>query len=561
MRRAAPGGGQAAAPLVRAPPGRTLRTAAPVPEGRDNGPVRFFNTAGPVVRSKHYCLPPLSRLDLEEVLELVRSWKYFVLHAPRQSGKTSALMALRELLNSGQVGEFRAVQVNFEVGQAAREDTARAMRAILAELAERALEAGDNFLDGVWEDYLAKAGPDGALNLALSRWSRAAGRPLVLLVDEIDALVGDTLISVVRQLRAGYDKRPRSFPQSVLLCGLRDVEDYRAEWEEKAGLAAGSPFNILSDSLRLGDFSEAEVAALLGQHTAETGQEFLPAAVELVRDQTRGQPWLVNALAYEACFRGQAGRARGHAITAEDILQAREALILRRDTHIQQLGRRLREERVRRVVEPMLTGAPPAGSAQDLAYARDLGLIRPDPPARIANPIYREVVPRELTAVVQQELTLETTPYLAADGGLLASRLLADFQQWFRGNSEHWLELPEYREAARQLLLMAFCQKIVNSGGRVEREYAAGRGRMDLLLVWPHGRREQRVVVECKVLRGGIARTIRAGVEQTTAYMDTCGAQEGHLVIFDRDPDRPWKQKIFRREERGAGPRITVWGM
>ena len=185
--------------------------------------MRFFNTAGPVEAEIHYYVPPLSRVDVDELLLLIRQRKYFVLHAPRQTGKTSALLALRDRLNAG--GEFRCVYV--EVGQAAQ-----------------------------------------------------------------------------------------------------------------------------------------------------------------------GQQWLVNELAYEACFRNKTGRDRSRPITADAIQDAREQLILRRDTHLDQLTDKLQEERVRRVIEPLLSGAAAAESipADDLQYVRDLGLVARDRPVRIANPIYREVI-------------------------------------------------------------------------------------------------------------------------------------------------------------------------
>ena len=166
--------------------------------------MRFFNTAGPVKPAKHYCIAPLDRLNLAEVLALVRDEKYFGLHAPRQTGKTSSLLALRDLLNAED--GYRCVYVNVEAGQAGREDTQRAMRAILGELALRARQAlGDEFVEEIWFDLLQRSGPDGALRQVLSRWAEADSTPLVLLIDEIDALVGDTLVSVLRQLRAGYD--------------------------------------------------------------------------------------------------------------------------------------------------------------------------------------------------------------------------------------------------------------------------------------------------------------------------------------------------------------------
>ena len=292
---------------------------------------RFFNTTGPVVPADHYCIPPLERFELDEVLRLIRQQRYFVLHAPRQTGKTSALLALRDLLNAGD--EYRCVYVNVETGQTARGDVARGMTAILTEMRIR---ARTTFSDGGALEDLARgvledAGADGALREALVRWSAADSRPLVLLIDEIDALVGDTLISVLRQLRAGYDQRPAAFPQSVILCGIRDVRDYRIH-SESAGeiIAGGSAFNIKAESLRLGDFDEAVVGALLGQHAEETGQEFTEGAVAAVWDQSRGQPWLVNALAYQACFRNKANRDRSRTIDEEEIMEAREELILSR---------------------------------------------------------------------------------------------------------------------------------------------------------------------------------------------------------------------------------------
>ena len=144
--------------------------------------MRFFNTAGPIVPEMHYHVPPLARLDLDGLLLLIRQWKYYVLHAPRQTGKTSALLALRDQLNAGD--EFRCVYVNVEIGQSAREDVAAGMRAILSALA---LAADDKFLEQAWVEVLATAGPHAAFQETLSRWAAAAPKPLVLMIDEIDA--------------------------------------------------------------------------------------------------------------------------------------------------------------------------------------------------------------------------------------------------------------------------------------------------------------------------------------------------------------------------------------
>ena len=535
---------------------------------------RFFNTAGPVQPEIHYHVPPLARLDVDDLLLLMRQRKYFVLHAPRQTGKTSALLALRDELNAG--GDFRSVYVNVEVGQSAREDVGAAVRAVLSALASEARYAlDDRFLDDAWPAVLQDAGPHDALRETLARWSGSDATPLVLLIDEIDALIGDTLLAVLRQLRAGYPGRPRHFPQSVILCGVRDVRDYRIRsTRENAVIAGGSAFNVRAQSLRLGDFSQHEVEHLLAQHTGETGQGFSPEAKLQLWELTRGQPWLVNALAYEACFEDEAGRDRRRAISAAAIQDAREQLILRRDTHLDQLADKLQEERVRRVVEPLLSGAAAAEAfaADDLQYVRDLGLVTRVGPVAVANPIYREVIPRDLTYTTQ-EMSFHHDPawYVDDDGVLQVGELLAAFQAFFREHSEHWVERFQYREAGPQLLLQAFLQRIVNGGGRIDREYGLGRMRTDLLIVWPVGERAagapdgtgaraQKVVVECKLLHRGAERTVREGLQQTRAYMDRCAAAEGHLVIFDRDEKKTWDEKLYRRDDADGVP-VTVWGM
>ncbi len=526
--------------------------------------MRFFNTAGPVNCQDHYCLPPLERINLDEVLMLIAQKKYFVLHAPRQTGKTTCLLALMEYLN--RTGQYRALYVNFEVAQGYRERINEGLTALLQELSSQARWVlHDTSADTIARDLIALGAP--SLSDFLARWCSSATKPTILFIDEIDALVGDTLITVLRQLRAGYPNRPQAFPQSVILCGVRDVRDYRIHSDrEKAIITGGSAFNIKAESLRLGDFSREETLRLLQQHTQETGQPFESEALNLVWDLTSGQPWLVNALAYETCFRMKEGRDRTRPITAEMILQAKENLILRRETHLDQLVDKLKEERVRRVIAPMLQGVDLERevSPDDLQYVIDLGLVRRTAAGpQIANPIYGEIIPRELTWIAQLNLesTVQIAWYIRPDGWLDLSKLLQAFQHFFREHSEAWIERFEYQEAGPQLLLQAFLQRIVNTGGRVEREYGLGRRRTDLLVIWPYPGGTQRAVIELKVLHKSLEATLAEGLAQTWEYADRCGAEEAHLVIFDRTPGRAWEEKIFQRQEHYEGMPITVWGM
>ena len=541
--------------------------------------MRFFNTAGPVDCEEHYCLPPLERFDLAEILMLLEQRKYFVLHAPRQVGKTTFLLALHNYLNSEQ--KYHCLYINVEIGQSAREDVNAAMRAILSELALQAqLDLYNNYLEDIWLKVFEDGGGHVALGKVLSLWCEHLEKPLILLIDEIDSLIGDTLVAVLRQLRSGYAKRPESFPQSIILCGVRDVRDYRLHIGDKARVAGGSAFNIKAESLRLGDFNHQETLTIYQQHSKETGQVFTDEALAEMWELTQGQPWLVNALGYETCFRMKQGHDRTKPIIREMVLEAKENLILRRETHLDQLIHKLSEPRIQRVIEPILAGEtePENIPSDDIMYAYDLGLIKTEGQLKIANPIYQEAIPRELTYSTQLTISQEPAWYIE-QGKLNVDKLLVAFQQFFREHSESWVERFDYKEAGPQLLLQAFLQRIINSGGRIEREYGLGKKRTDLLIIWPYqqpdvpthaetketfevwvNKQIQKVVIELKILYKSLESTLTEGLEQTWNYMDKCGSKNGHLVIFDRSK-RAWEEKIFKQEEIYQGQKITVWGM
>ncbi len=524
---------------------------------------RYFNTAGPIRKEKHYNIDPLSRIDYRAIISLIHEEKYFVLHAPRQSGKTSYLITLMDYINHE--GEYKCFYTNFENAQASRENVKEAIEAILWTLADDAKDyLDDSFLLQNWREILAKSSPYTALQAVLKAFSKASDKPVVLFIDEIDSLVGDTLISVLRQLRSGYPKRPALFPQSIILCGVRDVRDYPIYSDsEKTVITGGSAFNIKAESLRLGNFTLEEIEMLYNEHTKETGQVFEDNIFSLVWDLTEGQPWLVNALAYEMCFKMEEGKNREKSITMEMVNRAKENIILKRQTHIHQLSDKLKEERVQRVIEPILSGDPEPENIpeDDIDYAVDLGLIHRKPHLRIANRIYGEIIPRKLTYSTQRTISEETSWYVDKDGRLNMDKLLTSFQDFFRKHFEHWLEGFQYAEAGPQLFLQAFLQRIINGGGQVEREYGLGRERTDLLVIWPYKDGIQQVVLELKIRRDSLEKTIEKAMEQTWGYMDKCGTREGYLLIFDRSPKTSWKKKIFRKEGTFNGEKIKIFGM
>ncbi|CAM2065320.1 ATP-binding protein [Sulfidibacter corallicola] len=366
---------------------------------------KYFNTTGPINPDFHYHIPPLERMDLDQVMGLIRRGKYFALHAPRQSGKTSFLRALRDFLHD--IGEFACLQLNLGNAVAGQANLERDILAILATLAREAkFQLNDDYPDSIFHSVHERETPQTALQSLLMSWTSRLGRPLVLLLDETDALKDETLYSVLSQLRTGYEWRGERFPHSVLLCGVRDVTHIRpGQFGERPGEDL-CPFNVLETSLRLENFQKNEVARLLMQHTKEAGQRFQPQAIELMTVWTGGQPWLVNKMA-EIAVRQRAGGSRGRlpVVTAEAIVAAQDYLINSRDPHFQQFSDRLIDARVRKIVERILAGdtrwdtLPP----EDLDYVLNLGLVVDRPRLDIANPIYREVIPRALARARKME--------------------------------------------------------------------------------------------------------------------------------------------------------------
>ena len=531
---------------------------------------KFFNTAGPQKLDMNYSIDPLSRFDLDDMLSLIRQQRYFVLHAPRQTGKTSCMLALRDYLNERD--DYIAVYANVEGGQASRNDIQSVIKSTVDLLAYQAKGIVKNDIPLTLREEVQTLGKDTMLSTFLRRLSEELPKPLILFIDEIDALVGDSLVSVLRQLRSGYPDRPASFPQSIILCGVRDVRDYRIVLSNQDIVTGGSAFNIKAKSLRLGNFSAEEIHELYMQHTAETGQEFDEACFPLIWKATEGQPWLVNAIALEVTWNMRENRDRSVRITPEMIDCAIENIIYRRDTHIDILIDKLNEPRVKRVIQPMLANSDKADDnlipSDDIQYVEDMGLIKRERGnnIRIANNICREIIPRELTWSTQQMLTQDSLWYMNPDNSINMEKLLLDFQQFFRQNADSWIGKFDYAEAGPQLLLQAFLQRIVNGGGYIDREYGLGRRRTDLLIRKPltdgYGGPVQRIVLELKIRRGDIDKVIEEGLRQTSDYMDICGSvDEGHFIMFDRTQEKSWDERIWHKPYEYQGRRIMVWGM
>ncbi|MDA1088337.1 MAG: PD-(D/E)XK nuclease domain-containing protein [Verrucomicrobia bacterium] len=518
---------------------------------------RYFNTTGPCMPHMHYMLPPADRLIGASLDRYIRDQLYWVLHAPRQTGKTTFLQSWMREINSGT--EAIACYVSVECCQGVAE-AERAIPAILHTIAHWAAWAG------IPVPPIPDSPCEAALNEQVTAWAAlCAPKPLVVLFDEVDVLEGPAMISFLRQLRGGFASRGVSkFPVSIALVGMRDLRDYLAHSKDGIPVNPGSPFNIKHSSVSLGNFSQADIAALTAQHTGETGQVFGEDALARIWHYTSGQPWLVNALCEKIVYE-TAPTGKVDAVTAAHVDAAKELLIQSRATHIDSLGERLKDDRVRKVIQPMIIGQTDAAlgrADRDVEFCMDLGLIAWEGSLVIANAIYREVIARYLSQNFQDNIPEPEFRWKRDDGGLDMDALLAEFQKFWRRHAEMWEEKADYTEAFPHLLLMAFLQRVVNGGGNIEREYAAGRGRVDLMIDYG-GRRN---IIEIKLVHPADGRqtTLEEGLEQIARYENTVGADTLHLVIFDRRPEyraKPWEERLAREERSTATgkPVAVVW--
>jgi hypothetical protein len=401
------------------------------------------------------------------------------------------------------------------------------------------------------------------LREALSSFCKKLDKPLVILFDEIDCLSNGTLISFLRQLRYGYVNRSRTpFVHSIALVGMRNIRDYKGKIrEERETLGSASPFNIVKASKTLRNFRQEEIADLYAQHTEQTDQAFPPQVIESVYHHTRGQPWLVNAIACEI-IEGILHSDCSQPILPDYVEQAAQTIIMRRDTHIDSLMKRLTEERVRRIVEPVILGESKGYDVldDDYRYVLDLGLLHESSHRQLApsNPIYGDIIIRTLSFRSQMEMDQQQYPpeapaYLV-DGKLDMHRLLSDFQQFWREHSDIWVEKYQYKEAAPHLILQAFFQRVINAGGNVTREMAGGTRRLDLCLHYQN----EKYPIELKLRYGD--KTYDEGKEQLADYMDKLGCSEGWLIVFDRRKTIPWDEKIFWQTHEVGGKTIHIVG-
>jgi hypothetical protein len=502
-------------------------------------------------------LPPADRLVGFQLHRYIKDMLYWVLHAPRQTGKTTFLQSWSREINGG--GEAVACYVSVEDCQGVT-DYDKAMLIIYSAICDYA------GVSGIPVPSIAERNPEGLLRTTLIKWSAlVAPKPLIVLFDEVDVLVDETMASFLRQLRGGFATRGVGmFPASIALVGMRDLKDYLIRAKDGKPVNPGSPFNIKEDSAVLSNFTKADVGKLFAQRTEETGQQITQEALDYVYEQSEGQPWIVNSLFMRATLRILEDEST-ETVALEHVRQAREQMIEARETHLDSLGARLRDPRVKSVMQTIITGSsnPLGRTDAEVELTIDLGLIKWDANTgfTIANPVYEEILTRYISSKYHDSFPPPSSwQWQKPNGELDMDNLLREFQKFWRRHSEIWEEKADYTEAFPHLLLMSFLQRVTNGGGDISRELAAGRGRMDLAVEYA-GRC---YILEVKIIYyyDTPAAVREEGLAQIRGYRDKIDATApAYLVIFDRRPqskELPWDEKISWAVDESSS--VTVLG-
>jgi len=508
--------------------------------------MREFNVTGPCEPDLHYLLSPLDRAP--RIVDRVRRRCFLSVSGPRQSGKTSLLKALVDQINAN--GWARAVLLSCErAGQRHGVVQVEDAERVLLEHWHRLL--GVHFREVSWpsvDRYLTLA-PAGRVGAALTDWALASDRPLVLVIDEVDTLAREPFLALLAQIRSGYTDRGQLFPHAIVLAGMRSLRDHDLSL---GGDGRGSPFNIV-EPVTVGNFTPEELTRLYAQHTDETGQAFSAGAVAVAWDQTRGQPWLVNAVARIAV--AELATERSSPVEAADIEEAVRRVEVGGSTHLTSLARRLAEDRIMKVVAPVVAGDYPKAPADDIRYAVELGILEQVPGDRLqpANPIYARALLKLVTAPERASLA-NWSPTWLVDGQLDLERLKENFLAFWLRHRDMMRDRIGYPESVAHFGLMTYLDRVVNGGGRVDREFAVGRGRLDLLLI--HG--DTRLPIEVKVQRDHDGDPVPEGLRQLDRYCNGLRLTYGWLVVFDQRASATGTRLESEEVVTSGGVRVVV---
>ncbi len=500
--------------------------------------MREFNIFGPVYPDLHYHIDRVAvKADLRD---LMGRGRYLTLNASRQTGKTTLFSEV--IAEAEASGEYFGILLDFE--------------SLVALPPHYFYEELGNLLQS-WREDSYPAAPDPTTirhHVDFVDWlkdcSVILGKKGVLIIDEFDAISTEIIEPILSLFRAMYLSRHKPNAKSVhsiILVGVRNLP----------ALLKGtqSPFNI-ADQFTVPYFTPKEVADLLTQHTAETGQPFAPEVIEGIVRESEGQPFLVNRLG--KMLTQEIVTDVRQPITGKALDEALARLVNENNSHFASITSKAMPHR--KMLLPMLFYNQSRSNLREAVTAELLmyGVLRAVESesgaklARIANPIYRRVLILTFAPTLDYVLDDATIRHQhIANGTLNFDALLDHFKAFMR---EHGVRLLKSTKTGRpleisgQYLLLSYLEAALNSvQGYVAIESVSSAGEIDILAFY----RGQRFIVETKIWYDRTK--YEEGKQQLLRYLEAAGLNKGYLLIFD---ERPEENPISK--ETGEVVEITI---
>ncbi|MDR2405306.1 MAG: AAA-like domain-containing protein [Deltaproteobacteria bacterium] len=501
---------------------------------------RRFNTLGPVDPSRHFCIPVTERIP--GIVERIESDSFLILDGHSLTGKTSALLSLRDEIQKR--GNLNALYVSLEVldGIAERDEATR----IIAECLDTSLSmSGDKELSDFKIDVDGK-NPSLRVYAALTQLKKASKLPLAILFDKCQALSFEILVSFLHQIRDGVEQGTGNFPSSIVLTSLKtpgcvSMETKGEEPRDREAIL----FKLPAEKIELKNFSSSEIEELFRQHTDLTGVKYEKSALDEILYFTDGHPYLVSAIGQELT---ESLKDSSTLVTRAEVDQAVANIKKKPELYLESLFRHLKEARVRKVMESVILGLPSLPedvTDEDLSFVKEQGLLSvKDSSLAPANPIFRDEMMVYLTKLLILGLPKDLEHRFATDT-LDMNAILKSFQHFVKEQSLRIMSPYGYHRAGMYLLLQAYLQKIVGHKGEIIREYALGRQRMDLLVLW--NKASFPLTLELK----GSQETLKESLRSMVVYMERFKTKESWLLVHDEGPTTDWEKKLFFHSEKG----------
>jgi hypothetical protein len=492
-------------------------------------PKRIFEKSGSVDPKNSYyvTIENVVNPDNQDIKTMVDKGRYFSMFAPRQSGKTTFLDAVRSELHTDPT--YVVILLSFQnlrkVGK--KQFYSQIQKKLYVQLKSRLNEVNCQKYDAVERlcnqhritDHLSFMHLFEELNQVIQ------SKKIVIFIDEFDGISVKELenfLTTLRELYISYKKVKQKALYSIGLIGIRNIT--------KLIVGGVSPFNI-ADHVELPPFSLKNIRDLYSQYTEETNQPFIEEAVKKVYDETGGQPWLVNRLGTILTVDVKPGTIEP--IERKDVETAIEILLSERNDHFDNLYEKAKpcKETFAKIVLDNVKYNP---NDEDQTWLEQHGLIKKkEKKAVVANNIYRERYIETFFNEVEVPGDIFTAEYLAAGDRLDIKRILLDFDQYIAqiGVRAFYKEKKPY-EKTGQFLLTAWLYRFTKNGlGDLRYETPSGLGRMDIILTY----KERKYIIETKVNhQDNITRILNQGITQLAyQYLATESIQEGYLVIFD----------------------------